>query len=164
MLQSNQVLSFFRACERGDWSQRELEEFYRVEDALTKSGVGISTDRGLTDEGEPWFVFFRQDNEEVIVHFARIGGEYVVASNFTEAVFRGRNFQTLVRELLDSHPYILPKQHSSRSTVFLHPATLLAALVVTGYVKSSELNATADDGSPGGFSIVTISRRHIPQS
>ncbi|MGV7213894.1 hypothetical protein [Bradyrhizobium sp. UFLA05-112] len=147
MLQSNQVLTFFRACERGDWSQPELAEFYRVEDALTKSGVGISTDRGLTDEGEPWFVFFRQDNEEVIVHFARIGGEYVVASNFTEAVLRGRNFERLVRELLDSHPYVLPKQHSSRSTVFLHPATLLAALVVTGYVKSSELNATADDGS-----------------
>src|SRR6478736_234653 len=145
MLQSNQVLSFFRSCERGDWSQRELAEFYRVEDALTKSGVVISTDRGLTDEGEPWFVFFRQDDEEVIVHFARIGGEYVVASNFTEAVFRGRNFQTLVRELLDSHPYVLPKQHSSRSTVFLHPATLLAALVVTGYVKSSELTATALD-------------------
>ena len=144
MLQSNQVLSLFRASERGDWNQRELAEFYRVEDVLTKSGVGISTDRGLTDEGEPWFVFFRQDDEEVIVHFARIGGEYVVASNFTEAVFRGRNFQTLVRELLDSHPYVL--QHSSRSTVFLHPAALLAALVVTAYVKSSELNATADDG------------------
>ena len=160
MLQSNQVLSFFRASERGDWSQRELAEFYRVEDALTKSGVGISTDRGLTDEGEPWFVFFRQDNEEVIVHFARIGGEYVVASNFTEAVFRGRNFQTLVRELLDSHPYVLPKQHSSRSTVFLHPATLLAALVVTGYVKSSELNATADDGSRPEKSFGWFLNRH----
>lgn len=160
MLQSNQVLSFFRASERGDWSQRELEEFYRVEDALTKTGVGISTDRGLTDEGEPWFVFFRQDNEEVIVHFARIGGEYVVASNFTEAVFRGRNFQTLVRELLDSHPYVLPKQHSSRSTVFLHPATLLAALVVTGYVNSSELNATADDGSRPEKSFGWFLNRH----
>ena len=169
MLQSNQILSLFRVCERGDWSQQELAEFYRVEDALTKTGVGISADRGLTDEGEPWFVFFRQDNEEVIVHFARIGGEYVVASNFTEAVFRGRNFQTLVRELLDSYPDFLPKQHSSRSTVFLHPATLLAALVVTGYVKSSELNATADEAAgrrsrSGGFSIVTISLRHIPQS
>src|SRR5262245_51782048 len=148
MLQSNQILSFFRACERGDWSQQELAEFYRVEDALTKTGVAISVDRGLTDEGEPWFVFFRQDNQEVIVHLARIGGEYIVASNFSEAVFRGRNFQTLVRELLDSHPYVLPKQHSSRSTVFLHPATLLAALVVTGYVKSGELNASADDGCP----------------
>jgi len=148
MLQSNQVFSFFRACERGDWGQRELAEFYRVQNALTKSGIGISTDRGLTDEGEPWIVFFRQDNEEVIVHLARIGGEYVVASNFTEGVLRGRNFETLVRELLDSQPFVLPRQHSSRSTVFLHPATLLAALVVTGYVKSSELNATADDGSP----------------
>ena len=160
MLQSNQVFSFFRACERGDWSQRELAEFYRVEAALIKSGVGISTDRGLTDEGEPWFVFCRQDNEEVIVHFARIGGEYVVASNFTEAVARGRNFQTLVRELLDSHPYVLPKQHSSRSTVFLHPATLLAALVVTGYVKSSELNATADDGSRPEKSFGWFLNRH----
>ena len=159
MLQSNQILSLFRVCERGDWSQRELAEFYRVEDALTKSGVGISTDRGLTDEGEPWFVFCRQDNEEVIVHFARIGGEYVVASNFTEAVFRGRNFQTLVRELLDSHPFVLPKQ-SSRSTVFLHPATLLAALVVTGYVKSSELNATADDGSRPEKSFGSFLNRH----
>jgi len=56
MLQSNQVLSFFRPSARGDWSQRELEEVYRVEDALTKSGVAISVDRGLTDEGEPWFV------------------------------------------------------------------------------------------------------------
>ena len=160
MLQSNQVLSFFRACERGDWSQPELAEFYRVEDALTKSGVGISADRGLTDEGEPWFVFFRQDNEEVIVHFARIGGEYVVASSFAEAVFRGRNFQTLVRELLDSHPYVLPKQHSSRSTVFLHPAALLAALVVTGYVKSGELNATADDGSQPAKSFGWFLNRH----
>src|SRR4029077_13488469 len=98
-------------------------------------------------EGEPWFVFFRQDDEEVIVHFARIGGEYVVASNFTEAVFRGRNFQTLVRELLDSQPFVLPKQHSSRSNVFLPPATLLAALVVTIQVKSRQQNAITDDGS-----------------
>ena len=160
MLQSNQVVSFFRASERGDWNQRELAEFYRVEAALIKSGVGISTDRGLTDEGEPWFVFFRQDDEEVVVHFARIGDEYVVASNFTEAVFRGRNFQTLVRELLDSYPDFLPKQHSSRSTVFLHPATLLAALVVTGYVKSSELNATADDGSRPEKSFGWFLNRH----
>ena len=158
MLQSNQVLSFFRASERGDWNQRELAEFYRVEDALTKSGVAISTDRGLTDEGEPWFVFCRQDDEEVIVHFARIGGEYVVASNFTEAVFRGRNFQTLVRELLDSRPYVLP--HSSRSTVFLHPAALLAALVVTAYVKSSELNAAAEDGSRPEKSFGWFLNRH----
>lgn len=146
MLQSSQVLSFFRPRENGgDWSQRELAEFYRVEEALISSGVGIATDRGLTDEGEPWFVFYRQDNEEVIVHFARIDGEYIVVSNLTEGVARGRNFQLLVRELLESHPYVLPKSGSRRQTVYLHPATLLAALVVTGYVKSAEVNANSDD-------------------
>ena len=146
MLQSNQVLSFFRPRKNGgDWSQRELAEFYRVEDALVGSGISIATDRGLTDEGEPWFVFYRQDNEEVIVHFARIDDEFVVASNLTDGVARGRNFELLVRELLESHPYVLPKSGSRRQTVYLHPAALLAALVVTGYVQSAELTGSSDD-------------------
>jgi hypothetical protein len=154
MLQSNQVLSFFRFRENGsDWSQQELAEFYRVEDALVKSGVTISTDRGVTDEGEPWFVFYRQDNDEVIVHFARIDGQYVVVSNLTDGIVRGRNFQALIRELLESHPYVLPKTNSRRQTVYLHPATLLAALVVTGYFKSAEMNSGPEDAgrSEKGF-------------
>ena len=147
MLQSSQVLSFFRPKENGgDWTQKELAEFYRVEGALVASGVNIATDRGLTDEGEPWFVFFRQDNEEVIVHFARIDGQYVVVSNLSESVARGQNFQALVRQLLESHPYVLPRPSARRQqTVYLHPATLLAALIVTGYVKSSELNCVMDE-------------------
>ena len=150
MLQSNQVLSFFRPSGNGgDWSQRELAEFYRVEAALVNSGVSVTTDRGLTDEGDPWFVFCREDNDEVIVHFARIDGEYVVVSNLTEGAVRGRNFNNLVRGLLESHPYVLPKTNSRRQTVYLHPATLLAALIVTGYLKSAELNSGPDEGGRG---------------
>jgi hypothetical protein len=146
MLQHNQVLSFFRPRgSLGDWSQQELAEFYRVEAALVNSGVAITTDRGITDEGDPWLVFCRDDNDEVIVHFARIDGEYVVASNLAEAVVRGRNFNNLIRELLDSHPYVIPKAGSRRQTVYLHPATLLAALIVTGYIKSTELNGASDE-------------------
>ena len=150
MLQSNQVLSFFRPRgNEGDWSQQELAEFYRVEAALVNSGVAVTTDRGVTDEGDPWFVFCREDNDEVIVHFARINGEYVVVSNLTEGVVRGRNFNNLVRELLDSHPYVLPRPSSRRQTVYLHPATLLAALIVTGYLKSAELNGGSDEAGRG---------------
>jgi hypothetical protein len=146
MLQHDQVLSFFRPrSNQGDWSQQELAEFYRVEAALVNSGVAITTDRGITDEGDPWLVFCRDDNDEVIVHFARIDGEYVVASNLAEAVVRGRNFNNLIRELLDSHPYVIPKASSRRQTVYLHPATLLAALIVTGYIKSTELNGVSDE-------------------
>jgi len=154
MLQGQQVLSFFRPQRvAGDWSQQELAEFYRVEAALVNSGISICTDRGLSDEGDPWFVFCRQDNDEVIVHFARIDGEYVIVSNLTDRVFRGREFNGLVRELLHDHPYILPKANSRRSTVFLHPAALLAALVVTGYVKSAEVSSAPDDANRSGEKI-----------
>jgi len=44
--------------------------------------------RGLTDEGRaPGLFSFRQDNEEVIVHFARIGGEIRRCFKFHRAVF-----------------------------------------------------------------------------
>jgi hypothetical protein len=146
MLHGHQVLSFFRPPKNeGDWSQQELGEFYRVEAALVSSGISVCTDRGLSDEGDPWFVFCRQDNDEVIVHFARIDGEYVIVSNLTEGVARGRDFNVLTRELLNNHPYILPKANQRRQTVYLHPAAMLAALVVTGYVKSAEMSLGPDE-------------------
>lgn len=168
MLQSHQVLSFLRPQRIvGDWSQQELAEFYRVEAALISSGISVCTDRGLSDEGDPWFVFCRQDNDDVIVHFARIDGDYVIVSNLMDGVVRGRDFNSLVRELLHNHPYILPKATQRRQTVFLHPAALLAALVVTGYLKSAEISDGPDDPGRnndktssalfGGHSLVALS-------
>ena len=76
-----QVLSFFQRSPRyapkpADWSQQELAEFYRVESALIRAGIRVGTDRGMSDENEPWFCFYRSDDGEVVIHFARIDGEY----------------------------------------------------------------------------------------
>jgi uncharacterized protein YfiM (DUF2279 family) len=62
-----QVLSFFQRSPRlapapSDWSQQELAEFYRVESALIRAGIRVGTDRGMSDENEPWFVFYRADD------------------------------------------------------------------------------------------------------
>jgi collagen type I alpha len=75
------VISFFRPAPttQGDWSQQELAEFYRVEAALIRAGMRITSEQGLSDEAEPWFVFCRLDGE-AIMHFARIDGSYVVSS------------------------------------------------------------------------------------
>ena len=43
-----------------DRTSQELAEFYRVESALIQGGMKISTDRGVSDEGDPWFVFCRR--------------------------------------------------------------------------------------------------------
>lgn len=82
-----QVLSFFQRSPRlaparpTDWSQQELAEFYRVEGALIRAGISVGTDRGMSDENEPWFCFYRQDDGEVVIHFARIDGEYIIAGD-----------------------------------------------------------------------------------
>ena len=160
------VLSFFRPAPvaQGDWSQQELAEFYRVEAALTQAGLRVASDRGLADEGDPWFVFCRIDGE-MIMHFARIDGLYVVASEVFEAPLWGSEFRALLDTVAAQHPTLVPiprpsAQVSSSGTggkLILHPAALLAAIVATaafqlagGDAVAGEL-ATSDPTAPGGI-------------
>jgi hypothetical protein len=139
MSSSATVLSFFRARKgASDWSQQELSEFYRVESALLQGGVMITTDRGLSDEGDPWFAFCREDDGEVIAHFARIDQQYVVVSSAFSGVARGRDFRVLIAELIKARPQMLPSRSSQTQNIFMHPASLLVALVATAFLMSSE--------------------------
>src|SRR5215217_3640168 len=101
-----QVVSFLRRARplSRDWSQDELAEFYRVESALLQAGMRIETDRGLTDEGDPWFAFCRADDGETFIHFARIDGRYIIAGPAYEGVAQGYDFPELVRDLISRHP------------------------------------------------------------
>ena len=147
------VLSFFRrAPQSNDWSQQELAEFYRVESALLQSGLSVTTDRGRSDEGDPWFVFCRADNDEVIAHFARVDHEYVVASCFHPVPARGRDFRTLVRDMLDLHPLMLPVRRRTGQKVFLHPSAMLLAMLASAYFLSNDKEVISDHGGTGSES------------
>ncbi len=141
-----QVINLFRrpAALPEDWTQAEIAEFYRVESALIQAGLRIETERGISDEGEPWFVFCRADDGEVVIHFARIDGHYIVSSPAYDGVAQGLNFQALVRNLLDRHPLVQTRK-AANNNVFLHPAAILIAIVGTAFFKTGE--AKADDGS-----------------
>lgn len=145
-----QVLSFFQRPSRSapargaDWSQQELAEFYRVESALIRAGIRVGTDRGMSDENEPWFVFYRTDDEEVVIHFARIDGEYLIAGPAYEEIARGFDFSSLVRNMVSRHPLIQRSQRGDNIAV--HPAALLVAVVGTAFFKSGEARA-AESGA-----------------
>lgn len=130
------ILSFFRPAPvaRGDWSQQEIAEFYRVEAALTQAGLRVTTDRGLSDEDDPWFVFCRFDGD-VILHFARIDDLYVVASEAFEHPLQGPDFRALLNAVAAEHPTLVPlprpDANGARGNLVLHPAALLAAIVAT---------------------------------
>jgi len=139
-----QVLSFFQRSPRyapkpADWTQQELAEFYRVESALIRAGIRVGTDRGMSDENEPWFCFYRSDDGEVVIHFARIDGEYIIAGPAYEEIARGFDFTSLVRNMVARHPLI--RRTDSGSNISVHPAALLVAVVGTAFFKTGEARA-----------------------
>lgn len=135
-----------------DWTNQDMADFYRVESALVQAGLSVETDRGMTDEGEPWFVFCQAESQDVIVHCARIDGQYVVASAAFDKVLRGHDFRSVVESVLDRHPLVMPRRKEGASNVHFLPSALLAALVATAFFKlSGEAHAhdvELDVGSP----------------
>lgn len=141
------VISFFRpaATCRGGWSQQELAEFYRVEAALVRAGLQIGSEQGLSDEADPWFVFCRPDGDAVM-HFARIDGSYVIASEVLDSPMRGSDFRALINEIARRYPELLPIPQSAGETkLSVHPAALLAALVAAAALSLSPDDSRAAD-------------------
>lgn len=148
---SGQLLSFFgarRVSPNEDWSSQEIAEFYRVEAALVQSGVKLSVDRGISDEGDPWFVFCRTNDGEVVIHFARIGGVYVIYADSISVPLRGSDFRSLLVEFARISSFPLPISISRGSNLSLHPAALLAAVVASALFHMSTAEAVASELDP----------------
>lgn len=134
---------FFRATVQYDWTQQELAEFYRVETVLIQSGVSLETDRGLSDEGDPWFVFCRPQTGDVIVHFARHGSDYIAAGGALDGVLRGRSFRDIIDSFMSRQPIVVSGGKSPETTLLLHPAALLSAFVATAFFLFTNSDAEA---------------------
>lgn len=135
----------------GDWSNQELADLYRVEALLVQAGMRLETERGLTDEDDPWFVFCSQDGD-VFVHLARIDGRYLLDSPGLGAPIRGDDFNALVDMFIRHQAATAPAGNVVRfrpgsgkdGIVRLHPAMMMAALIWTLYLASDHFVATAE--------------------
>lgn len=130
-----EVIGFFSATRppsKKGWSNQDLGELYRVEGALLQAGLRIETESGVSDEGDPWFAFCHGDNGELIIHFARIDGYYVVVAPALPKPLRGADLSSIVRQFIAENPVSLPVlEASQRGNVLFHPAALLTIFVAT---------------------------------
>jgi hypothetical protein len=118
-----------------DWSNQEKAEFYRVAEIMKQAGLHVETDFGLSDEGSPWFVFVRASTSDVLAHFALIDGLFVAISSLTDRIYKGRDVRSVVNQMLETHPTMLPRSDNN-STLMLHPGVSLTALVAAAFVFS----------------------------
>jgi hypothetical protein len=96
-------LADVRAHRQG-WSTHELEHFRSAKNALRGAGLFLETESGLTDEGEPWFVFCDAETGDVLAHFAKIGGKNFATTPPNSGLMAGGIFPDLVARIVACRP------------------------------------------------------------
>jgi hypothetical protein len=115
-----------RSEARAGWTNDELAELYRVEHALNQAAFAVETDCGVSDEGDPWFVFCHPDGQ-VVVHIARIDGLYLLFCLTLPEPLTGTSFVALTKAYVSTLPK--PEAMPRAGGVVAHPSALLSLLV-----------------------------------
>ncbi|WP_269713759.1 hypothetical protein [Caulobacter sp. NIBR2454] len=132
------VVQFVRAAERiGDWSTREKAELLRLRADLAQSGLPFETASGVSDDGAPWFIVFRPDTDEVLIHVARIKGAFVVHQADRDIVSEGADLRSLVERMLGVSSDRAPAARRE----FPLPALVLAVLAADFFLSAQDAEA-----------------------
>ncbi|WP_113913627.1 hypothetical protein [Roseovarius dicentrarchi] len=156
--QTQPQLAHPKSIYASDWTNQELAELYRAHSLVQSAQPGLECDRGISDEGDPWFII-GDDKGDVLIHICRIQGTYILDSVALSKALRGTNFNTLIKSFLTT---VAGKQGQGAEdsadpanvvrlvrggTVCLHPSVMIAALVWTLLMDADELTLPPSSGS-----------------
>lgn len=145
------------------WTPQDRADFARVRHVLRASGLAVETDEGVTDEGDPWFVVYRLEDGEVLVHVARIDGRYLVDGPALAKPEWGTDLRELVQRYASRQPLLLPLARAKTDRILLHPAVLLAALCAT-LVVLADGRAAASEIADGVYGVPLGMFSNTPRS
>jgi hypothetical protein len=134
----------FTVPARKEWSPAEQAEFVRAAAILRGTGLPIVCETGVSDEGDPWVIFLREDTGDVIAHIAKIDGQVMAASAATGDVVSGPSFRTVMDKVVRSQPLVLPAT-SVGDRIHLHPSAVVVAFIATALAWAVEEDARMYD-------------------
>lgn len=144
-----EVLPFVRTLTRtGDWTAGERARLHDLANRLSSSATGVEVVFGKTDAGDPWCVV-KDDQEEVLVHVARIGGRFVVHHAAEDAIREGADLRATLGRVLgpswgdDRHDVVVPLSLQGRRA-----HTFTAVVVATAFYYATSEEAHADRHAP----------------
>ena len=105
-----------------DWSQQELADFYRAHRLLVQNGVAIGLDRGLSDTGDPWMVFYDTASEDVFLHIARFDRCCILVSETLRLHLSRASITDLIVAFEEAVRDITQPRREQSANVLLHPA------------------------------------------
>jgi hypothetical protein len=93
------VVPFTPRADTGGWSAGERARLSELADRLAADGIHVRVVYGATDAGDPWCVI-TDENDEVLVHVARIDGQFVIHDAAADVVEQDDTLWTAVDRLL----------------------------------------------------------------
>jgi hypothetical protein len=138
------VVAWPQRAPQGGWTNGEFAELYRVEHSLGQAGLIVETECGVTDEGDPWFVFCHADGR-VVVHAARLGSYYLLHCATLSKPLTGRSFSEIAKTFVA----MIAKGENAGLTgrVVAHPSALLSLIVAAAMLSvDAVLHDTAHAG------------------
>lgn len=132
----------------GDWTAAERARLEELGRQFAETGMGVEVVFGTTEDGDPWCVV-KDQNEEVIVHVARIGGRFVVHYAVDDALAEGADLHAALAERLapaeaargEDDDVVVPFSLAGRQA-----QTFMALIVATAFFY--ETSAAVDMGEP----------------
>lgn len=126
-----------------NWTNQELAEFYRVKKFFSLYKIFIVTDAGLSDEGDPWFVYCNQQGD-VFAHFCKINGKYLLDSPKLSKVITALSLREIVDNFCaDEFEKNKKIEELKNNVVVLHPAIQFTSLVLALYVATDPMGSKA---------------------
>lgn len=136
-----QVIPFIaRVGSAGDFSAADRARLAELAERYAAAGVRVEVIYGATEDGDPWCVV-KDENEEVLIHVARIGDGFVVHYALDDALRQGQDLRSVLRERLaweDRPEVVVPFSRQAQS--------LLALIVAASFLH--ETAKPGDDSPP----------------
>jgi len=105
-----------------DWSQQELADFYRAHRLLSQNGAAIGMDRGQTDDGDPWLVFYDIATQDVFLHVARFDNQCMLVCDTLGLKLKRRDIGDVIVAFEEAVRQFVSTRQERPSNVLLHPA------------------------------------------
>lgn len=139
------------------WSQSDLAEFYRAHKLLNDQGILVGLDQGMTDEHEPWLVFFDNETHDVFLHIARIDGSCILLCEHLSINLREKRINDLIQRFEFTVRNLLDNRAKQNSNVVTHPAariiTTVAAVFLLFKMENNRAHAESFFGAKGSNNI-----------
>lgn len=124
------------AAKAEDWSQQDLADFYRAHRLLSETGAAIGLDRGLSDIGEPWLIFYDTNSFDVFMHIARIDGQCILVCEALSIKLKAGYVSNLVSQLEETLKDHLAVRSERQKNVVLHPAARIIMAISAVFLLS----------------------------